>query len=640
MWRPLAISVALASSVLQGTGAFACGGMFDVLCNIGDEAKRVGARGRQDIENAGTQLDQLGRSLTGVTKQTFDNVVSNLRKAGSDISNNLNKAVDDTVRTYAKAVNDVMDAEKATLRFVQRQVEGTPAMLQHAADRAQQGKVFDAVWHLGTEPFQQTSENASKLAQESDLAREAGAAAAGFYGGPAGSAAYAAWYAYSQNKDANMALRVGLMAGASRYAGSLSAMPTDTVGEVMKKAVVTGALGGLSVAAAGGDQKAVENAFLRSGSMVLVQSAQAYVNEQVVNPAIAEVDQYCTSATGYDCSHVLPEIEKDARGQVKRDAEGNALLSKARLLEWRRDLGTWNAEDPNRARAAEQEFTRPHVFQFKDWAVSYDRGALMANYQNLPAVTLTYIGPGSHVATKLEEMRQAIAPGVERDRQLATVITGGARPAEPAKELWVAVVNPATGAPFFDRPESSRMRGELVIGEVLRAAHGGVRVRRSPDASRSAVDSLHVGDQILVSEIRDTREGSDSTRWARFTLVERAEAENAIETPRPAPRSRPVAAAADSTAMWCADSDLPLTFEIGPTLAVRGITGSARGRARPRSRGGFEVRLTEDQSLLDLIHWDEKDTYVVTTTGRLFRYDGQSRLIAVGSCRTIAVAAQ
>jgi hypothetical protein len=51
-------------------------------------------------------------------------------------------------------------------------------------------------------------------------------------------------------------------------------LPAGTTAEFAKKAVVTGAVGGLAVTAVGGDQEAVRDAFLRSGGMVLVHRAQ------------------------------------------------------------------------------------------------------------------------------------------------------------------------------------------------------------------------------------------------------------------------------------------------------------------------------------------------------------------------------
>jgi hypothetical protein len=78
---------------------------------------------------------------------------------------------------------------------------------------------------------------------------------------------------------------VGVITGVTSagYA-STGAMPAGSVGEVAKKAYVTGAIGGISVAASGGDEAAVRDAFLKSGGMVVVQSGQSYLNKTYVNP--------------------------------------------------------------------------------------------------------------------------------------------------------------------------------------------------------------------------------------------------------------------------------------------------------------------------------------------------------------------
>ncbi|WP_244510670.1 hypothetical protein [Microvirga guangxiensis] len=86
--------------------------------------------------------------------------------------------------------------------------------------------------------------------------------AASTYGGPAGAAAFAAWYTNKKTGDLDHAIRGGVIAGAASagYANT-SAMPSGTVGEVAKKALFTGAVGGVAFAAAGGNDAAVCDAF-------------------------------------------------------------------------------------------------------------------------------------------------------------------------------------------------------------------------------------------------------------------------------------------------------------------------------------------------------------------------------------------
>jgi hypothetical protein len=52
---------------------------------------------------------------------------------------------------------------------------------------------------------------------------------------------------------------------------SVAQMPSSTAGDILKKAALAGAAGGISVAAAGGDEKDIKDGFLKSGGAVLIQ---------------------------------------------------------------------------------------------------------------------------------------------------------------------------------------------------------------------------------------------------------------------------------------------------------------------------------------------------------------------------------
>src|ERR1700757_2916104 len=108
------------------------------------------------------------------------------------------------------------------------------------------------MWGLATEPAQSGEENFAKATQESEVINAAAGSAAAVYGGPAGAAAYAAWSTYRRTGNADMALRAGILAGGTSQLGSsVAKMPAGTTGEIIKKAAVAGAAGGISVAAAG-----------------------------------------------------------------------------------------------------------------------------------------------------------------------------------------------------------------------------------------------------------------------------------------------------------------------------------------------------------------------------------------------------
>ncbi|MFF7710189.1 hypothetical protein [Pseudomonas sp. NPDC007930] len=94
----------------------------------------------------------------------------------------------------------------------------------------------------------------------------------GVYGGPAGVAAYAAWWAYRQpGASAEQALRVGLFSGAAVWDAEKTSSSDGPPAEDARRAALAGALGGVAIAAAGGDERALREQFFDTGAVVLLQ---------------------------------------------------------------------------------------------------------------------------------------------------------------------------------------------------------------------------------------------------------------------------------------------------------------------------------------------------------------------------------
>jgi vacuolar-type H+-ATPase subunit H len=323
----------------------------------GDDAANTVKKAGDDTANtvkkagddAANTVKKAGDDTVNTVKKAGDDTINALKKAGDDTVNSVKKAADDGVKTYVKAWEDTADAGRAVAKFTENQLKGTVDSAVAAGNRIREGKIADAVWHFSTDPLKKTSDNAAAAAAESDVLRTAGAVAASAYGGPAGAAAYAAWYTYSQTKNLNLALKAGLIAGAMSVtvpagtgiegqiatgaakgalaaavqggdaesikagliAGGVSSavtavgnMPAETTGEVAKKALVAGAVGGIAVAAAGGDKEAVKKAFLEAGGSVVVQYAQAEANAAAAK-LVRDVDTHCMSAIGANCTVVV-----------------------------------------------------------------------------------------------------------------------------------------------------------------------------------------------------------------------------------------------------------------------------------------------------------------------------------------------
>ncbi len=134
-------------------------------------------------------------------------------KAVEDAINSADKSVSDTAKTLVKAADDIVDAGAAVVRFSERELRAYPDMLSGAEKRFREGKVVDAIWHLGTDRARATEENAGRLVQENEIVAVAVQAAAGFYGGPAGAAAFAAWKAYHlSGGNVDLAIKAGVLA--------------------------------------------------------------------------------------------------------------------------------------------------------------------------------------------------------------------------------------------------------------------------------------------------------------------------------------------------------------------------------------------------------------------------------------------
>ncbi|MET3384193.1 hypothetical protein [Variovorax paradoxus] len=247
------------------------------------------------------------------------NVATTIRKAGSDTGAQLNRSQ-----------HDLEDAGVAIYRYAVNEAKGMQDTVSHAEQRFREGKVVDALFHLGTEPLQNIDKNAAQAAQESSILSTVGSVAASVYGGPGGAAAYAAWLTYHQTGSIDMAIRVGIIAGASSWAnGQAATMETGTVTDSIKRAAVVGAIGGVAVAASGGDAEAINQAFLRGGAAILVQDGyKAYVERNLTeelgpatNAPMCMAAPITDAANG--CSHPS-DYMKDQQGRLlMTDSEGN-----------------------------------------------------------------------------------------------------------------------------------------------------------------------------------------------------------------------------------------------------------------------------------------------------------------------------
>ena len=232
---------------------------------------------------------------------------------------NADRATRDAAQNITKSANDIVEAANASVRFAERSIKGTGEVLSKAEERLRDGKVVDALWHLGTDHLQTSNENAAAFMAESEVARQAAQTLAASYGGPAGSAAFAAWYAYNASgRNVEKALLAGVYSYAvGTQASKINAMPSNTISETAKKAASVAAMRGLAVAAAGGSRQDALNAAMQAGGSIIVQSGGAYVSKEFGEPAKSGTDSFCMEATKASCEDAMQWVD-DARSTLTK----------------------------------------------------------------------------------------------------------------------------------------------------------------------------------------------------------------------------------------------------------------------------------------------------------------------------------
>ncbi|MGJ7521760.1 hypothetical protein ACSFA0_14840 [Variovorax sp. LT1P1] len=239
-----------------------------------------------------------------------------------------------------RALNDGADAVKAVAKFTERQTRSSIDNAEKVAQRAREGKFADAAWHWTTDNYRSTEKNAGKATEESKWVDQAAGSAAAVYGGPGGAAAYASWKTYRATGDPTKAFQAGLLAAATSQAGAAtSKMPAGTLGEVVKKAAVAGAAGGLAVAAAGGDEKAIRDGFLKAGGAVVIQrstdAAKAY------SPKAADAVQIIDCVSARDAKCLSKTTYMRSKGKLLTDKYGKPIEKAIRDNE---TVGRWSSD--------------------------------------------------------------------------------------------------------------------------------------------------------------------------------------------------------------------------------------------------------------------------------------------------------
>jgi len=302
------------------------------------------------------------------------------------------------------------------------------------------------MWGLATEQAKSTEENFAQATQESDLINAAAGNAAAVYGGPAGAAAYAAWSSYRRTGDADMALRAGIMAGVTAQTGTrVAAMQTGTIDQVIKKAAMAGAAGGIAVAAAGGDEQAIKDGFLKSAGAVLEQGGTDRLKAYSPKAKDAYDTVQCISARDVDCLSNTTWA-RDAKGKILYDQNGKPRIDTS-ALDPKRYVGRWTRLDPQSAEGKKSAFVT-QLSKLPDmqaipilknrWVLTWN----LSNEQEIPygtpSVVLTYVAknPPFDSTVQYGEAVEKSPKSGARDKQTAAIDpqVPGTRDKGPAKK--------------------------------------------------------------------------------------------------------------------------------------------------------------------------------------------------------------
>jgi hypothetical protein len=214
------------------------------------------------------------------------------------------------------------------------------------------------------------------------------------------------------------------------------------------------------------------NAAAQGGGSVIVQSGEAYVTKEYVDPSNAKADAFCTDAVKTSCAEAKQWLtdSKDRLKQYKSDALPNTVITNDGL-----------------------------------WAISWDMKVLLDRDSRAPGVVLTYIGNGSPYK---EQMLRLAALG---DRAKFT-------PPVVESTSWAAFNDPGGASPYFDR--ISPAGAASVRPDDLLKANRTVNVRPGPSGGGwRRIDVIARGEtvKVLQVEIADTKYGPQE--WIRFDRV-------------------------------------------------------------------------------------------------------------------------
>src|SRR5262245_22768232 len=273
---------------------------------------------------------------------------------------------------------------------------------------------------------------------------------------------------------------------------------------------MAGAAGGISVAAAGGDEQAIKNGFLKSAGAVLVQGGSDKLKAYSPQARDAYDTVQCISARDVDCLSNTTWA-RDARGKILYDQNGKPRIDTSRL-DPTQYVGKWTGLDAQSAEGKKSEFITqisklPKMEAIpllkNKWVLTWTLGKKQDIPYKAPTVVLTYVGEdapftskvsygdaasletlnlfsditvwyykkpadGNRIVDALEEQYidyetlDEARPGHERDLSNA-LICGPDTPVEPLKRVALALIDAGVDIKYIGTKHKMHPRKIMIV---------------------------------------------------------------------------------------------------------------------------------------------------------------------------------
>lgn len=261
----------------------------EAIARATEEAALATAQAAVEVaENAAKEAEIAAQNIGKTAEKAVQDAGKTVEKAGQDISDALGHASNDTVAQLGRSYDDTIKLAEASYHFIQNNIEGINKSVAAAENRLEEGKLIDAVWGAMTDPIHVQEQAAADAVMESSLLNTIASSSAAVFGGPAGAAAYAAWYAYKATNSLDAALRAGAIAWATSTANNATkAFDGAGFDDQAKRVLSSAAIGGAAVAASGGTDEQVLAAFGKGATVGMAREVYSEVAKKPLEGAPA-----------------------------------------------------------------------------------------------------------------------------------------------------------------------------------------------------------------------------------------------------------------------------------------------------------------------------------------------------------------